>query len=59
MRVDLPWGFVVRANPCGTVNLGQERNAMQQYDPEAFVQELRNRFRGFKGWRIGTLILDR
>jgi len=30
---------------------------MQQYDPEAFVQELRNRFRGFKGWRIGTLIL--
>ena len=30
---------------------------MQQYDPEAFVQELRNRIRGFKSWRIGTLIL--
>ncbi|MBI4081817.1 MAG: FtsH protease activity modulator HflK [Candidatus Lambdaproteobacteria bacterium] len=30
---------------------------MRQYDPEALVQELRNRFRGFKGWSIGTLIL--
>jgi membrane protease subunit HflK len=30
---------------------------MQQYDPEVFVQELRNRMRGFKGWRIGPLIL--
>ena len=30
---------------------------MQQYDPEAFVQELRDRFREFKGWRIGTLIV--
>ena len=31
---------------------------MAEFDPEVFVDELRNRFRGFiGGWRIGTLIL--